>query len=187
LQEELSALQKNVDTQQDQNKQLDNQVQENQKKLAQLTEELAAEKQKQSDEKAAISAQEQESKQLQETAQQAIIQLEKDKDELTKQVETEKSDVKLYQQEVDVLKDQVKVAEEGQENILQRFNSNREKQEQDNEKVRETIKFLRDENHELLSSHAEQNTQLTEQINELEHKLTEYRLKFEYAQKQLAN
>ncbi len=70
---------------------------------------------------------------------------------------------------------------------MKRFNANREKQEQDNDKVRETIKFLRDENHELTSTATEQTTKYTEQIQELEHKLTEYRLKFEYAQKQLSN
>ena len=45
-------------------------------------------------------------------------------------------------------------------------------------KARETIKYLRDENSEL-------NRKLDQQINELEDKLTEYRLRFEYAQKQL--
>jgi beta-phosphoglucomutase-like phosphatase (HAD superfamily) len=95
--------------------------------------------------------------------------------------------VQLYQQEVSALKEQVQVAQEGQENILQRFNSNRDKQEQENNKVRETIKFLRDENHELTSASSSQAAEFKEQINELEHKLTEYRLKFEYAQKQLSN
>ena len=187
LQQELSILQRDVDTQQDQNKQLENQVESSQKKVAELAETLASEKQKQVEEQEASASQVQERQQLQETAQQAIIELEKNKAELLKQIETEQTDVKLYQQEVGALKDQVKVAEEGQENILQRFNSNREKQEKDNEKVRETIKFLRDENHDLISSHAEQNTTFNEQIHELEHKITEYRLKFEYAQKQLAN
>ena len=77
------------------------------------------------------------------------------------------------------------MAQEGQENILQRFNSNREKQETENNKVRETIKFLRDENHQLISDNNEQKIQFTDQAYELENKLTEYRLKFEYAQKQL--
>ena len=95
--------------------------------------------------------------------------------------------MQLYQQEVSVLNEQLKVAQDGQENILQRFNSNRDKQEIENNKVRETIKFLRDENHQLISDTAEIKSQYTDQISELEHKLTEYRLKFEYAQKQLAN
>ena len=86
-----------------------------------------------------------------------------------------------------MLNEQVKVAQDGQENILQRFNANRDKQEQENNKVRETIKFLRDENHQLTSESGELKAQYTEQINDLELKLTEYRLKFEYAQKQLAN
>lgn len=44
-------------------------------------------------------------------------------------------------------------------------------------KARETIKYLRDENTEL-------NLEL-EQVNTLKDKLTEYRLRFDYAQKQL--
>ena len=126
-------------------------------------------------------------KQLQATAQQNIIELEKANEQLNKQIETEQNDIKLYQQEVTVLNDQVKVAQEGQENILNRFNTNRDKQEVENNKVRETIKFLRDENHQLISDNGEQKAQFDDQINELEHKLTEYRLKFEYAQKQLTN
>ncbi len=125
--------------------------------------------------------------QLQESATQKLIDLEKTNTELTKQLDTEQHDIKRYQQEVLSLKDEIKVAQEGQDNILQRFNSNREKQEHDNNKVRETIKFLRDENHNLMSTHAEETASLSDKINELEHKLTEYRLKFEYAQKQLAN
>lgn len=44
--------------------------------------------------------------------------------------------------------------------------------------ARETIKYLRDENTEL-------NRKLDQQVSELEDKLTEYRLRFDYAQKQL--
>jgi len=55
---------------------------------------------------------------------------------------------------------------------------NKEKQEVQYNKARETIKYLRDENTEL-------NRKLDQQVNELEDKLTEYRLRFDYAQKQL--
>ena len=55
---------------------------------------------------------------------------------------------------------------------------NKDKQEVEYNKARETIKYLRDENTEL-------NRRLDQQINELEDKLTEYRLRFEYAQKEL--
>jgi hypothetical protein len=126
-------------------------------------------------------------KQLQAAAQQNIIELEKANVQLKEQVETQQNDIKLYQQEVSVLNDQVKIAQEGEENILNRFNSNREKQQVENDKVRETIKCLRDENHQLISDNSEQKSQFNDQTNELEHKLTEYRLKFEYAQKQLTN
>ena len=37
----------------------------------------------------------------------------------------------------------------------------------------------------MITQHNEHKEQLMEQINDLEIKLTEYRLKFEYAQKQL--
>jgi hypothetical protein len=174
-------------SQQDENQQLAVKLQQSQEKITQLEQELTVEKQKYAEENKVISAKEQEIQQSQLTAQQMIIALEQDKDRLLKLVATEQRGVKGYQQEITTLKDQVNVAQEGQKHILQRFNSNREKQELDNEKVRETIKFLRDENHELLGSHAAQNAKFTEQIMELEHKLTEYRLKFEYAQKQLTN
>lgn len=55
---------------------------------------------------------------------------------------------------------------------------NKDKQEVEYNKARETIKYLRDENTEL-------NRRLDQQVNELEDKLTEYRLRFEYAQKEL--
>ena len=205
LQQQLSALQKDLDTEKDKNanfdqqekaklveitelkEQQEQQIQNHQKALSELNEQNAAAKQQQLDEIKANNAINQEARQLQEAAQQNIIELEKVNQALTKQVEVEQSDVKLYQQEVSVLKEQVQVAQEGQENILQRFNSNRDKQEQENNKVRETIKFLRDENHELTSASSSQAAEFKEQINGLEHKLTEYRLKFEYAQKQLSN
>ena len=124
-------------------------------------------------------------KQLQATAQQKIIELEQANKQLSEKIDTEKNDIKLYQQEVAVLNDQVKIAQEGQENILLRFNSNRDKQEVENNKVRETIKFLRDENHQLISDSVDQKAEFTDKLSNIEHKLTEYRLKFEYAQKQL--
>ena len=126
-------------------------------------------------------------KELQTVAQQKIIELEKANEQLNDKLATEQNDITLYQQEVSVLTEQVRVAQEGQENILQRFNRNRDKQEIENNKVRETIKFLRDENHQLISDISEQKAQFDDQLSELEHKLTEYRLKFEYAQKQLTS
>jgi enterochelin esterase-like enzyme len=69
--------------------------------------------------------------------------------------------------------------------VLARFNTNRDKQEKDNDQVRETIKYLRDENSEMITLHNQKKDEFMEQIHELESKLTEYRLKFEYAQKQL--
>jgi len=152
-----------------------------------LNEQAGSNKQQHLDDIKAINEAAEQAKEVQEIAQQKIIDLEKANEQLSKQVETEQNDIKLYQQEVSVLNDQVKVAQDGQENILKRFNTNRDKQEQENNQVRETIKFLRDENHELTSAIEVQKTESTEKVSELELKLTEYRLKFEYAQKQLAN
>jgi chromosome segregation ATPase len=118
--------------------------------------------------------------------QQKITELEQKNQELVNSLLTEQSDIKLYQEEVASLKSQVKLAQEGQENILNRFNANRDKQEKENDQVRETIKYLRDENSEMITQHNEKKEQFLEQIHELESKLTEYRLKFEYAQKQLS-
>lgn len=216
LQQQLSTMQKSIDTEQDKTKQFELQSQahqaeltklneqdeklkqahkekteklnqEHQAQIAQLNEQIASGKQQQLEEIKSIQAATVEANKLHEEAKLKIIELDKTNQELVKQVETEQNDIKLYQQEVSVLNEQVKVAQEGQENILQRFNSNRDKQEEENNKVRETIKFLRDENHQLTSESGELKAQYTDQINDLELKLTEYRLKFEYAQKQLAN
>ena len=59
-----------------------------------------------------------------------------------------------------------------------KFRHEKEKQEVEYNKARETIKYLRDENLDL-------STKLDQQVSELEGKLTEYRLRFEYAQKAL--
>ncbi len=99
---------------------------------------------------------------------------------------SEQSEVKAYQKEIDSLKSQVKLAQEGQDVVLKRLNANREKQEKENDQVRETIKYLRDENSELITQYNQSKEQYLEQIHDLESQLTEYRLKFEYAQKQLS-
>ena len=123
--------------------------------------------------------------QAQVVSQQQISQLEIKNQELTTSLITEKVDIEWYQKEVSALKSQVALAQEGQENILNRFNANREKQEKDNDQIRETIKYLRDENNDMITQNNIQKEGFIEKISELEHKLTEYRLKFEYAQKQL--
>jgi hypothetical protein len=205
LQQQLSEQQKSIDTEQDKSKQAEQKSQDFQAQIIKLTEQATIDKQQLIDEAKsinegaekvkqlhldeikAINEAGEQAKQLQSAAQQNIIELEKTNEQLNKKIETEQNDIKLYQQEVTVLNDQVKIAQEGQENILNRFNSNRDKQEVENDKVRETIKFLRDENHQLISDNGEQKAQFSDQTNELEHKLTEYRLKFEYAQKQLIN
>ena len=115
-----------------------------------------------------------------------LTKLEKNHEELLDKLITEQSGFKRSQKEIEGLNSQVKLAQEGQENLLKRFNANREKQEKENDQVRDTIKNLRDENNELNTKNDESKAKYLEQIHELESKLTEYRLKFEYAQKQLA-
>jgi len=117
--------------------------------------------------------------------QERINQLTVKNQELSTSLVTKKADIKSYQAEISSLKDQVTKTRQEQESILNRFNANREKQEKDNNKVRETIKYLRDENNEMINQINEHKEEAIEKINALEHKLTEYRLKFEYAQKQL--
>lgn len=205
LQQQLSEQQKSIDTEQDKNKKSEQKNQDFQVQIIKLTEKNFIDKKQLINEiklidEGAVKVKQlhlndievlnefgEQAKKLQVAAQQNIIELEKANEQLNRQLETEQNDIKLYQQEVTVLNDQVKIAQEGQENILNRFNSNRDKQEVENNKVRETIKFLRDENHQLISDNSEQKAQFSDQTNELEHKLTEYRLKFEYAQKQLTN
>lgn len=185
LQQQLSAQQQSSDTEQVKNKQVEQKNQDYQAQIIKLTEQASIDKQKRIDELKSINEAGEQIKKIQAAAQQKITELETVNKQLSNKVEMEQKDIKLYQQEVAVLNDQVKVAQQGQENILQRFNSNRDKQEIENNKVRETIKFLRDENHQLISDNDVQKVQFSEQISELEHKSTEYRLKFEYAQKQL--
>ena len=150
-----------------------------------LNDQQAKLKAQQADQKNNYTLREQQQQQAQDAALQKITQLEKSHQALASNLITEQSDIKLYQKEVESLKSQVKIAQEGQENILNRFNSNREKQEKDNDQVRETIKYLRDENSDMITQYNVKKEQFLEQIHELESKLTEYRLKFEYAQKQL--
>lgn len=187
LQQQLSVQQKASDTAQDKINRIEQECKDYQLTITKLTEQAEQAKQAHQEEIKTINDAGEEGKQLQVAAQQNIIELEKIKATLEQQVANEQQDVQLYQQEVATLTEQLKVAQDGQESILERFNSTREKQEVENTKVRETIKFLRDENHELLTAKSAETTEYTDKINELEHKLTEYRLKFEYAQKQLAN
>ncbi len=187
LQQQLSVQQKSLDTGQDKIVRLEQESKDYQLSIAKLAEQGEQVKKAHQDEIKTINDASEEAKQLQVAAQQNIIELEKAKISLEQQLATEQQGAELHQQEVATLTEQLKVAQDGHENILERFNSNREKQEIENTKVRETIKFLRDENHELLTANSAETTKYTDKINELEHKITEYRLKFEYAQKQLAN
>jgi hypothetical protein len=76
------------------------------------------------------------------------------------------------------IKEQVQSLQKEALNKQNIADKNKEKQEAEYSRARETIKHLRDDNVEL-------KTKSAQQVSELENKLTEYRLRFEYAQKQL--
>lgn len=109
---------------------------------------------------------------------QALIQLQQSYDNLAISFEQAKQEVERQVSNVTGLEQEISDAKVRNVQAQQRAETNRGKQESEYNKARETIKYLRDENSEL-------NKQLEQQVSELETKLTEYRLRFEYAQKQL--
>jgi len=166
-------------------KQKTKEEQEYKQEIKQLNSVQAQIKQQQLADKKDHDLQYKQQQQAQEVSQQLISELEESIKELTSNLVAEQADIKRYQKEGASLTSQLASAKEEQENILNRFNAMREKQEKDNDQVRETIKYLRDENNDMITQNNIQKEGYIERINELEHKLTEYRLKFEYAQKQL--
>lgn len=102
-------------------------------------------------------------------------------DELVTSYQEAQKEIEQYQKSVSKLVTDVEQANKNIEDNQQRFSAQiekRDKQESEYNKARETIKYLRDENTELTQK-------LDQQVAELETKLTEYRLRFEYAQKEL--
>ncbi|WP_281559134.1 hypothetical protein [Thalassomonas sp. RHCl1] len=99
-------------------------------------------------------------------------------EELIAKLKQSDEQVSQYQQQCDELEQKVSGLNNTLKKAEQRLEKNREKFQADGDKARETIKYLRDENFEL-------NSRLETELGELESKLTEYRLRFEYAQKQL--
>lgn len=106
-------------------------------------------------------------------------------DALTKQVSLLKNQLTKEEQHsaqqqltLDKLNTQVKQALASEQRAEERLISAKQRFEQDNNTTRETIKYLRDENLALNAKHAQE-------LTELEDKLREYRLRFEYAQQQL--
>lgn len=106
-------------------------------------------------------------------------QLEQQNQTLTANFSALEKENEQHQNQVIQLNKELKASNEQINNVQQRFIDNRGKQESEYTQARETIKYLRDENHVL-------NEKLTTEVAELETQLTEYRLRFEYAQKQLA-
>jgi chromosome segregation ATPase len=172
---------------------LEEQYQEEQKNYSQkheqeinaLVEQKAKLEEQYQEERNSYSAKDQEQQEVYKSALEKIVQLEKSNQELLDNLEAQQSGVQSTQTEIESLTSQLVLVENEKKDLSARLQANREKQEQENDKVRETIKNLRDENSEVTTVHNEQKSQFVEQINELENKLTEYRLKFGYAQKQL--
>lgn len=93
--------------------------------------------------------------------------------------------VTLHESSTLALKEKLQALEKEHDSTLSRFSLAKEKQEQENTLVRDTIKNLRHENNELKEQKSKESTELSDQVSLLEQKITEYRLKFEYAQKQI--
>lgn len=155
--------------------------QESEQKESQLSEQLKKSQVAEATQRAVVADQQTQLTDINEK----INQLEIKNQDLTNNLITEQTDIKLYEKEIPLLKSQAMLAQKEYDNLLNRFNATREKQEKDNDQVRETIKKLRDENNDILIKNTKQQGDSIDKISELEHKLTEYRLKFEYAQKQL--
>jgi hypothetical protein len=100
-------------------------------------------------------------------------------------VDKEKSDIAAHEKNTTELRSQLKSLQQEHDSALMRFNTSKEKQEQENMLVRDTIKNLRHENNELKAQQTVASESVNEQVSMLEQKVTEYRLKFEYAQKQI--
>ena len=111
-------------------------------------------------------------------SEQTLVKLKHENNELTSSHEKTKKSVESYQQEISNLKEKQDSAVQKYSSMQSRVEANKTKQEIEFNKARDTIKYLRDENLEL-------NTKLDQQVSELEDKIREYRLRFEYAQKQL--
>ena len=117
--------------------------------------------------------------------QQKISQLENKNQTLETALLNEQATIKLSYKEMEMLKSQISIAQNEQEKAQNLITQSQTQQNKEIEQMRETAQQLRDENAKLNRQNNEQNAQSLEQIYDLESKLTEYRLKFEYAQKQL--
>lgn len=94
--------------------------------------------------------------------------------------EKAQADVELMNKQQLDAQEKVNQATEAESVAVKRLTNYREKHQGDHDKARDTIKYLRDENHELSAKHAQE-------VSDLEDKIREFRLRFEYAQKQLAS
>ncbi len=111
-----------------------------------------------------------------------LMQLQQSYDNVSVSFEQAKEEVNHHQLIIENLTKDLKQATDNIEQNQQRHAAQiekRDKQESEYSKARDTIKYLRDENTELTQK-------LDQEVSELETKLTEYRLRFEYAQKELA-
>ncbi|OKY25608.1 hypothetical protein [Thalassotalea sp. PP2-459] len=157
FEQELTALKQ-------QNKQQTNQLRTLEKKYQVLSEETT-------EQQVFISTQKKENQQLREQ----VLKAEARSQQLI-------SDIKAIETQLIDSQENTEQLKQSLVECQQKFDGQQAKkyqQESEYAKARETIKSLRDENQALTAT-------LTETINDFEQQVTEYRLRFEYAQKELA-
>ncbi|WOH36542.1 hypothetical protein RI844_14345 [Thalassotalea fonticola] len=108
-----------------------------------------------------------------------IEKLNKDKDSIQSQYEQLQHSSANGTSEVTRLERLLEFEREKIAEYVQKNAAIKSRQDSSDVQIRHTLKDLRDENHEL-------KRQLSDELAEMESKVTEYRLKFEYAQKQIA-
>jgi hypothetical protein len=173
-------LQKQRDSlQQEANNKLDRVIQNNQEKMDEINENISVDEKRfftdnqlLRDSLATIEAENESLKDLQDEL--------KSKFNISElNLSNEKADAAQYQKDLFVLEEQLKATRNEQISSQQRIDSVKAKFERDSDQARKTIKNLRDANVDVTNNYEQR-------VDELEEKLTEYRLRFEYAQRQFA-
>lgn len=182
LQQLFEQLKTDHHTNQQDNAELTSMVADKEQQVIDLQAEIEKLKHQSADEISQLSQQLSTSEQQHESCSQALEKLQLNHDELAASYHLSQQQINDAQHEIANLSDTLSHTERDLARDKQRFSAQiekRDKQEAEYNKARETIKYLRDENTELTQ-------QLDQQVSELESQLTEYRLRFEYAQKELA-
>lgn len=151
---------------------------EYQDKIAQLTERLTSSEQKIAHDNKTLLQSESVLELEKKQSTEKLADLQQKYDSITTELESERTTLSNHMENMIVLEKKLQQSQSEQGDVQQRIDLAKLKFENDNNQARETIKYLRDENHDIT-------TKSQQRITELEDKLTEYRLRFEYAQKQL--